>query len=1019
MGGLTAAIDSQRYAADFRKADADSSGSLGREEVMKYLAAKGMSADEAYLDELIGVFDTDGSGEIDAKEFTGLVRLMMSHERSLAKAKAAGASASAGAGDDDDDDDDEPPTCFGQPCSPFCGLMVCGIITVIFLMILWPVSVTSCTDGQSTRAAADQGLAPPDGDRRRSLQADLIQGPVDTDDPPPTPPPLPAANFVPVSSDCSAPHEWPRVPYLESRCVVGAPEAGQQSEFHCLSGGSCVDVPPSVCSASGDPHYTSFDGKRFDFMGTGDFWLVQSPRIRLQGRHVHCNGVKPTCFTAFAVAICDGSVPTAAGRAPCSTWQEWPDEYRQEASVDVQIPANCVAQGGEASCKIHIKASGGSFRIKLPGMYYKQTDGICGDFDTDPDNDGGFCTSRDQCNQGTRYTAHDRFRVRDEESLFTQGLDRPGACVGGTGADCFSESPTTCSTDVPGVPVQAPGVFCAPHAAGWESGPRRTALTQMLEEQEEFVLNTLAVPDLGTKIVLDCHCDPGRDPNDPACGHDMCENRVNIDDAASFHQGCFIAVTLCEHGLTDINACVDDMCEGLVEVGEGVIEAAHEIAIEMGNEPDPVHYSAAQANNGGWTTSTLANGGSTAAWPDPAQNDPCDASQDDLQSRNPCTRSTHGACVPYIPPATGNGAIEIGPEYECLCDAHWHTSTDPGASRARLCDMPGEHPNFFHMHEAHNYGCDCPAGYEGVACEKFLNPCEADPELREYLNGPSVQPSTRCPPEMPQCYAFGPPDGPVVEENPDDPTAYYTLPTGVDPTTNEDIFPATDPGYQCGCPRGYKGPSCDIVIEECCSSPCPEGNFCVEGPIADGAFSCRPPGGLSASAEAIAMFVEDVACTPGVGSLSPLWALVLGAMLACCCLHRKHAMAVPAEDDDDDIEEVAALAAEPDKEEFTMWILFILDPSGVRHACEVMSSEWNIDTIYEKALAATGIPIAEQVLTFGGRTLKPGKKLTSYGVQHGSEIVLKTKSGAAVQSRQGKVAANRREIKVTRGKQSI
>ena len=30
-----------------------------------------------------------------------------------------------------------------------------------------PVSVTSCTDGQSTRAAADQGLAPPDGDRRR------------------------------------------------------------------------------------------------------------------------------------------------------------------------------------------------------------------------------------------------------------------------------------------------------------------------------------------------------------------------------------------------------------------------------------------------------------------------------------------------------------------------------------------------------------------------------------------------------------------------------------------------------------------------------------------------------------------------------------------------------------------------------------------------------------------------------------------------------------------------------------
>lgn len=168
------------------------------------------------------------------------------------------------------------------------------------------------------------------------------------------------------------------------------------------------------------------------------------------------------------------------------------------------------------------------------------------------------------------------------------------------------------------------------------------------------------------------------------------------------------------------------------------------------------------------------------------------------------------------------------------------------------------------------------------------------------------------------------------------------------------------------------------------------------------------------------MFVEDVACTPGVGSLSPLWALVLGAMLACCCLHRKHAMAVPAEDDDDDIEEVAALAAEPDKEEFTMWILFLLDPSGIRHAVEVMSNEWSIETIYAKALAATGIPVEDQILKFGGRALKPGKKLTSYGVQHGSEIVIEAREGKAVETRQGKQSTGRRrEIKKTKGRQAI
>jgi hypothetical protein len=108
-----------------------------------------------------------------------------------------------------------------------------------------------------------------------------------------------------------------------------------------------------------------------------------------------------------------------------------------------------------------------------------------------------------------------------------------------------------------------------------------------------------------------------------------------------------------------------------------------------------------------------------------------------------------------------------------------------------------------------------------------------------------------------------------------------------------------------------------------------------------------------------------------------------------------------------------------EKEEFTMKILFISDPSGVRHACEVTSTEWNIDTIYEKALAATGIPITDQVLYFGGRVLMPRKTLTSYGVQHGSEIVLKTKSGQVVQSRQRMATVNPREIKAVRGKQSI
>ena len=109
---------------------------------------------------------------------------------------------------------------------------------------------------------------------------------------------------------------------------------------------------------------------------------------------------------------------------------------------------------------------------------------------------------------------------------------------------------------------------------------------------------------------------------------------------------------------------------------------------------------------------------------------------------------------------------------------------------------------------------------------------------------------------------------------------------------------------------------------------------------------------------------------------------------------------------------------EPEPEAPIMWILFLLDPSGTRHAVEVESSEWSIDTVYEKALAATGIPVQDQVLKFGGRELKHGRTLTKYGVQHGSEIVIEVGAGGEVHTRQEKTMP-RRQIAAHRGRQTI
>ena len=104
------------------------------------------------------------------------------------------------------------------------------------------------------------------------------------------------------------------------------------------------------------------------------------------------------------------------------------------------------------------------------------------------------------------------------------------------------------------------------------------------------------------------------------------------------------------------------------------------------------------------------------------------------------------------------------------------------------------------------------------------------------------------------------------------------------------------------------------------------------------------------------------------------------------------------------------------------------------------------DTLQRKVLHATGVPVAQQRLEFGGRLLRPGRKLTSYGVQHGSELILKKEGGGAVVTRQGeqmtkvrfptdsgrfwtgfglcladfdRMLTQRREIKAVKGRQSI
>lgn len=64
----------------------------------------------------------------------------------------------------------------------------------------------------------------------------------------------------------------------------------------------CYPIGEGVCHASGDPHYTSYDGKKFDFQGTCTYILSKS-----------C-GIKGTNLVEFSVKVENAQWDRAIGR---------------------------------------------------------------------------------------------------------------------------------------------------------------------------------------------------------------------------------------------------------------------------------------------------------------------------------------------------------------------------------------------------------------------------------------------------------------------------------------------------------------------------------------------------------------------------------------------------------------------------------------------------------------------------------------------------------------------------------
>ena len=70
------------------------------------------------------------------------------------------------------------------------------------------------------------------------------------------------------------------------------------------------NVCPGTCSVYGDPHYTTFDGKRFVFEGSCEYLLARDDQdlFKIQAENVPCGGRNASTnfvtYRAFTTHIC-------------------------------------------------------------------------------------------------------------------------------------------------------------------------------------------------------------------------------------------------------------------------------------------------------------------------------------------------------------------------------------------------------------------------------------------------------------------------------------------------------------------------------------------------------------------------------------------------------------------------------------------------------------------------------------------------------------------------------------------
>ena len=214
---------------------------------------------------------------------------------------------------------------------------------------------------------------------------------------------------------------------------------------------TCMDEKLAYCRASGDPHYTTFDGARYDFMGTCRYLLVgirdlttyeyPSFEVQVQHRRAWFPGqmamTEHVWFNIFGMNQTDYKNETAKysiymyietpSRKPTKVASKVTIEGEEFAVGEMRVPEFTMVNYGSHvtvetwfGAKLRYQASNWVLEFWLPQCYFNTTEGLCADFnrirgDDYTTRDGVLMTDKigwaqtwktadigDDCSEGTR-----------------------------------------------------------------------------------------------------------------------------------------------------------------------------------------------------------------------------------------------------------------------------------------------------------------------------------------------------------------------------------------------------------------------------------------------------------------------------------------------------------------------------------------------------------------------------------------------------------------------------------------